>query len=150
MKKYLLAILIAIPCIGLAQTESHLKISEEYLEISGVKAGFNNLVDDVIKSQSGQMPKEYQEKFKVVMKSFMDKYYTYELLKPKLTKMYANEFTELELKDLIVFYSSPTGKKLAERFQSLTQKGMEIGMSTVKEHEQDLQEMMKKAFSQNN
>lgn len=149
MKKYLLAIFIAIPCISLAQTESHLKVSEEYLEVSGVKAGFNTLVDDVIKSQSGQMPKEYQEKFKVVMKSFMAKYYTYELLKPKFAKMYADEFTEPELKDLIVFYSSPTGKKLAEKLQSLTQKGMEIGMSTVKEHQGELQEMIKKAFSQN-
>jgi hypothetical protein len=147
MKKYLLAILIAIPCISLAQTESHLKVSENYLEVSGIKVGFNNIVDDVIKSQSGQMPKEYQEKFKEVMKSFMDKYYTYDILKPKLAKIYADEFTELELKDLIVFYSSPTGKKFADKIPSLTKKGMEIGANTVKDHQEELQEMMKKAFS---
>lgn len=148
MKKLLFAILIAIPCISLAQTESHLKVSEQYLDVSGVKTGFNSIIDDVIKSQSGQMPAQYQEKFKEVMKSFMSKYYTYELLKPKFAKMYADEFTESELKDLIAFYSSSTGKKMAEKLPSLTQKGMEVGMNTVKEHQDELQEMMKKAFAQ--
>lgn len=148
MKKYLFAILMVLPGITFAQTANHLKISEAFLEVSGVKAGFTNIVDDVIKSQSGQIPKDYQEKFKQVMKTFMGKYYTYELLKSKFAKLYADEFSESELKDLIAFYSSPIGKKLAEKLPSLSLKGMEIGMNTVKEHQEELQEMMKNAFSQ--
>ena len=61
MKKYLFAILMVLPGITFAQTANHLKISEAFLEVSGVKAGFTNIVDDVIKSQSGQIPKDYQE-----------------------------------------------------------------------------------------
>ncbi len=68
MKNFLFALLIAIPSISLAQTESHLKVSEEYLEVSGIKTGFDSIIDDVIKSQGGQMPAEYQEKFKELMK----------------------------------------------------------------------------------
>jgi hypothetical protein len=147
MKKYIFAILIALPGFVFAQTESHLKAGEKFLDVSGVKAGFDSMLDASLKSQIGSIPLDKQEKFTQVMKEFMNKYFTFELIKPKFVKIYTDEFTEKELNDLIKFYSSPTGKKLAEKLPGLTQKGMEVGLSSVQEHQKELEEMMKKAFS---
>ena len=36
-----------------------------------------------------------------------------------MAKIYANEFTEQELKDLVAFYKSPLGQKLLRRSQAI-------------------------------
>ncbi len=146
MKKYLFALLCALPTFAFAQTPSHLKASEQFIEVSGVKESFDDVVNTMLKTQSGSIPEEHREKFAAVMKEFMGKYFNYQVLKPSLSKLYAEEFTEKELNELTVFYSSATGKKFASKVGVMMQKGVEMGQNAVKQHTAELQELMRAAF----
>lgn len=148
MKKLLLAILIAFPCVAFSQTAQHLKAGEQFVEVSGFKSSFGEIVDTMLKTQIGSIPEQYREKFTQVMKEFMNKYFNYEILKPKMAKMYADEFTEKELVELTRFYSSEIGKKFADKSAKLMQKGVELGQNAVVEHKPELEKMIKEAFAQ--
>ncbi|WP_461787990.1 DUF2059 domain-containing protein [Pedobacter sp.] len=148
MKKLFIAILIALPCAAFSQTAQHLKVSEQFLEVSGARSSFDDVVNSMLQTQTGSVPQEHREKFIGVMKEFMAKYFNYDVLKPKMAKLYADEFSEQELKDLIAFYSSSTGKKYASKVSVLTTKGMQMGQAAVQEHKDELTQMMQKAFGQ--
>lgn len=46
-----------------------------------------------------------------------------------MAELYIAEFTREEIQELVKFYKSDIGKKLAEKQLSLTQKGMMMGQS---------------------
>lgn len=148
MKKFLIAILVALPSLAFSQTAQHLKASEQFVEVSGLKSSFDDMIGMILNTQTGAVPEQYREKFIGVMKKFMGKYFSYEVLKPSFAKMYADEFTEEELNELTKFYSSATGKKFAGKMAGLTQKGMELGRKLVEEHKPELESMIKEAFKQ--
>ncbi|RZL45992.1 MAG: DUF2059 domain-containing protein [Pedobacter sp.] len=148
MKKFLLAILIAFPVLAFSQTEQHLKVSENFLEVSGAKSSFDDVVNTMLSTQTQAVPAEHRDKFTKVMKAFFAKYFSYDILKPKMAKMYAEEFSEKELKDLTAFYTSETGKKFASKLGFLTKKGMEIGQAAVEEHKDELTKMIQAEFGQ--
>lgn len=54
---------------------------------------------------------------------------TYPELYESIAKIYKEEFTHDEIKDMLAFYDTPTGKKLAEKTGVLSQKGMTAGQS---------------------
>ncbi|GAB1464142.1 DUF2059 domain-containing protein [Pedobacter sp. UBA4863] len=148
MKKLLVAMLIAFPGLAFSQTAQHIKAGEEFIEVSGVKASFDGIIGTMLNAQKGTVPEQYREKFVEVMTAFMKKYFNYEVLKPRLGKMYAEEFTEVELKELTKFYSSATGKKFASKLAGLTQKGAEMGKKVMEENKPELERMIKEAFAQ--
>jgi hypothetical protein len=47
----------------------------------------------------------------------------------KLAELYMGEFTQEEIKQLVVFYKTDLGKKLANKQLSLTQKAMSFGQT---------------------
>src|SRR5215472_2732676 len=53
--------------------------------------------------------------YRPAMQAFADKYLTWDAIGPQLTTTYAQSFSESELKELIAFYKTPTGQKLASQ-----------------------------------
>ncbi len=47
-------------------------------------------------------------------------------LKPDMIKLYTDNFTESELKDLVKFYQSPLGKKVLEKMPQVTQQSAQL------------------------
>jgi len=47
----------------------------------------------------------------------------------KIADLYMNEFSHTEIKELIDFYTTKVGEKLAEKQLSLTQKGIGLGQN---------------------
>ena len=80
------------------------------------------------------------------MNQFMGKYFSWNLLKHEMSVMYAREFTEPEMKQLIAFYKTPLGIKLNQKQPMLMQKGMAMGQQRVTEHQAELQKMMADAM----
>ncbi|MGN6638011.1 MAG: DUF2059 domain-containing protein [Mucilaginibacter sp.] len=128
-------------------TPSHLQTAEKYLIATGINTKFGAITDNIINAFSGQIPENQRQAFVGVMKKFMDKYYTWDTLKSKLDKLYAAEFTEDELNQLIVFVNTPLGKKYVEKSVTLSQKGMLLGQEVVKDHQDELEQMMKEAMA---
>jgi hypothetical protein len=127
-------------------TPSHLKAAEQYLIATGINTQFEGIVDNVVTASSAQIPEAQRPTFLKVMKVFMSKYYTWDMLKDSFAKLYASELSEAELNQLSTFYNSPIGKKISSKTTLLMQKGMAIGQQTIAVHKPELEQMMKDAF----
>lgn len=127
-------------------TATHLQAAESFLIATGVNTQFNGIIDNMVNVISKQIPENNRAAFVGVMKKFMNKYYTWDILKGDFSKMYAKEFTESELNQLTVFYNSPIGKKYSGKMVTLQQQGMLVGQKVVSEHQSELEQMMKDAM----
>ncbi len=128
-------------------TASHLQAAESYLIATGINTRFGAITDNMVGTFSQQIPENNRAAFVEIMQKFMHKYYTWDSLKGKLSEMYAAEFTEDELKELTTFFSTPLGQKYGSKLVVLTQKGMLLGQAVVKDHQSELEQMMKDGFS---
>lgn len=83
---------------------SHLKAAEQLLLTMGTDKQFDDLANKMANATSTQrVPMEYRALYLKVMKVFVGKYVTWDLLKDKIEKLYAAEFTESELNQLTDF-----------------------------------------------
>jgi hypothetical protein len=85
--------------------------------------------------------------YRGAMQKFADRYLTWDAIGPQLTTAYAQVFSESELKDLVAFYKTPTGQKLATQAATLTAKGQAIGLSVVQQHQGELADMIRQQQS---
>lgn len=92
--------------------------------------------DAQVKSQPLMAP------FRATMQEWANKYLTWTEYGPKLTRIYAEEFTEPELRQLIAFYNSPIGRKVAELNPVLTRRGAQAGAEVAEAHIKELQQMI--------
>lgn len=129
-------------------TPAHLKAAEDVLTASGAGEQMKENIATLIKQASDNVPDEKKAKFNEIMGAFMNKYMNWELLKDQMAALYAQEFTEKELKDLTAFYLSPLGKKLNKKQPLLFQKGADMGRQTVAAHQAELQQLMQDAFKE--
>jgi hypothetical protein len=133
-KLYLIAIigLLFLNISGLkAQTDtlkitpSHMLAARQLVSTTGMTdARFLMMRDNTIKTVSDAVPDKNRAKFVSEMIAFMNKYLPVDDFKDKFAKMYAEIFTEAELKQLIDFYNSPLGKKISSKLPELTQNAM--------------------------
>jgi hypothetical protein len=129
-------------------TPAHLKAAEDVLVASGAGSQMKDNMQAMIKQASANVPEDKKPKFIEIMNTFMGKYMNWDLMKDQMAAMYAQEFTEKELKDLAIFYRSPLGIKLNQKQPVLFQKGAALGQQAVQSHQAELQQMMQDAFKQ--
>lgn len=132
-----------------ALTPSHLKATEDMLTSMNMPDLFAKSLSNTIKTQSTLLPLDKQKAFSEIMTTFFNKYLTWNLLKTDFAKIYASEFSESEIKELTIFYSTPLGKKVLEKSPALLQKGMQLGQQTAMAHQAELQDMMKSLAPKN-
>ena len=90
--------------------------------------------------------------YKDVMRKFFMKYMSWESLKNDFARIYAEEFTEQELRELIAFYKTPAGAKAITKMPVLMAKGGQLGMQRVQQNMAEFNEMLRvehTAFSRN-
>lgn len=85
---------------------------------------------------------------KDTMLKFFDKYMGWESMKEDMAKIYMKNFTDEELKELIIFYKTPVGRKTAILMPVLTSEGAALGQQRVQEHMHELQMMIKERMSE--
>jgi hypothetical protein len=118
MKKILFV--IAIVCSSLtinAQTdESYKADTAKLVEIISADA-FQPFIAQILTT----IPEESQTAFSEELTA------TFPGLYAAMAEIYMEEFTHEEIKELISFYETPIGKKIASKSGELSQKGMSIG-----------------------
>ncbi|MEB0260840.1 MULTISPECIES: DUF2059 domain-containing protein [unclassified Mucilaginibacter] len=129
-----------------AITPAHLKAAEAVLTASGAGKQLKENMSAMVTQASANVPEDKKPKFIEIMNTFTDKYMNWDLMKDQIAALYAQEFTEKELKDLAVFYRSPLGIKINQKQPALFQKGAAIGQQAVQSHQAELQQMMQEAF----
>jgi len=152
MKLRLLTIAFILLCMAAkAQTNvtpARLKAAEDVLKAMGADSMLKKTTTAALTQASSQVPADKRTKFLEIMNSFVSKYMQWGLLKDQMAALYAQNFTEKELRDLVAFYNTPTGRKFVQVQPLLTQKGMEIGQQMVQAHQAELQQMLQDAFKE--
>jgi hypothetical protein len=146
---YLLGMLLAwaLWTPALAQSTAPVPISTTQRQVAETLLGtiyseesFNKVIDQVLVAQLKAHPEV--QPYENELRTFLSKYMSWAALKPDLAEVYAREFTEPELRELLRFYQSPVGKKAATKIPALMQMGMEIGQRHVKDHMPELQKLL--------
>ncbi|WP_345950101.1 MULTISPECIES: DUF2059 domain-containing protein [unclassified Mucilaginibacter] len=149
--KFLLICLLVLTA-GLAKAQtatpsaSHLKAAEALLNATDMAAQLPRSYSAIVDASSAQVPADKKAKFKEIMLAFLTKYMNFNAMKPDLVTLYAQEFTETELKQITQFYLTPAGKKVNERLPALLQKGMALGQQKMQAHLPEFQAELQKAF----
>ncbi len=120
MKKLLLVSMFLVAVATQAQEASDFKTETiEFIKLTGAGAAFDNAI-----SQIGlNVPEANKEAYTKEASA------TLEGLYGKIADLYMEEFTQSEIKELVAFYHTDLGKKLATKQLGLTQRAMAFGQS---------------------
>lgn len=127
-------------------TAGAMKAAEDMLIASGVDTQFDKSIPGIIAQYSVQVPEDKRAGFTKALTPFLTKYCSWDALKHDICVMYAREFTEAELKQLLAFYKSPVGLKLLQKQPVITQMAMSIGQQSVLNHEAELKKLVEDAM----
>jgi len=108
--------------------------SEDLNGIAGV------VVDAKIQADPQLQP--YRE----VMLTWLKKALSWDSLGPSMVRLYASELSEAELRDLIAFYKTPTGRKLLARGPSMTEGMIHNVFTLVKDRQGEIEELVTAAI----
>jgi len=124
-----------------SKPSSHEQAVEELFQLMGLKrallsgmaAGFNALVkrDPTMATYRG------------VWEEWAARVMTWESIGPPLIQRYIETFSEPELREMIAFYSTPTGRRALTQLPGLLAEGEAIGIQLGKSHQAELQEAMR-------
>ena len=130
---------LGVSSMSLADVASE-KEAEKLLDMVGTQAVMEQSMSQMLDIQLQQNPA--LAPYKGVMMEFLNKNMSYESLKPDLVKMYSEEFTSSELREINAFYSTNVGKKSIEKMPKLMMQGGPLGATRVQENINDLQAMI--------
>jgi hypothetical protein len=80
--------------------------------------------------------------FQDVMTNWLKKYMTWQAMSPELTRLYADTFSEAEIKEMAGFYGTPTGQKALQKMPELMQRSAMIGAQLGQAHSDELKKIM--------
>lgn len=81
--------------------------------------------------------------YRDVFDQWATKYLTWAEFGPPFKRLYAEEFTDDELRSLIAFYATPAGQKAASKQAELTQRGGDIGRAIAEKYASQFQDMIR-------
>lgn len=145
MRNVILSILVmAILSPGMAFSQDMKKeLAEDLLMTMNMPNILKQSINKELDAQIRQNNK--LKKYRTVMQEFLYKHMSWEGLGDALIDMYAAEFTEAELRDLIAFYRTPTGRKSVEKMQLLTNRTAEIGAFRIQQNMGELEQLLREA-----
>lgn len=123
------------------EKSSHYKAAEEMVQTLGMQKMVDEGMSQMVEMQLKASP--ILESKKTAMMTFFKKYMSWDVIKEDYIKIYMEEFTEKELKDISAFYRTTTGKKMADRQMAIMMKGSELGQKKVQAHMDELMELIK-------
>lgn len=121
-------------------TTSHDQAVLEFLKVVGIErtmnASANAVVQGLIQVNPPLAP--YRE----IIVQWANKHITWKAAAPEITKIYKDAFTELELRDVIAFYRTPSGQKVLLKLPEVMQQGAAVGAKLALAHTAELEKML--------
>ena len=116
------------------------KAAEDLMLAMNMPQNTNNGISDMAEAQAAGNPMLASKKD--ALKKFMLKHMSWEVMGAEYTKMYADEFSEAELKDMASFYRTDVGKKMAAKQNTITMKASQLGQDKMQAHMSELMQLM--------
>ncbi|HEX2222721.1 MAG TPA: DUF2059 domain-containing protein [Thermoanaerobaculia bacterium] len=139
-----LVVLLSCLCPLAAWSEeaqsSHKKAALELIAITEMESSLAAQAEAMVNLQVEQNP--LIEPYRDVLLKWIKKTLTWEAMAPQMTQLFMDTFTEAELRDLIAFYRTPTGKKALTQLPVLFEQGAKIGQELAEKNEAELEAMI--------
>jgi hypothetical protein len=121
-------------------SEAQIVAARELLRIMDVERTTMGGIDVMLNAQFGANPAltPYLE----VVKAWARKYMAWQVIGERIALIYADAFTEAELRELITFYQTPTGRKVVQATPELMRRASEVGAEVAAASRGELQSMM--------
>lgn len=117
---------------------SRLAAAAEVLDVMNMQETLDKSIDVTLAAQMAQMPQ--MAAVEDIMREFFSEHMSYEALRDDYVRLYAETYSEKDLKALKEFYGTPLGQKVVASTPELTAAGMEIGQRATAEHMPELQQ----------
>lgn len=119
---------------------THHDAAIQLLVESGVEAAMITMREVMLRQQIELKPiiKPYEK----VLREFLEKYTSFEALREDFAKLYMERFSELQLRQLVAFYQTPTGKLAVRELPQLLEVAGALGKRKVEEHMPELRQML--------
>ena len=127
-------------------TNQGMAAAYEMLEIMHADESYAKTLDKVLAGQSAMLPDEItsdpkiMKRYNEIIKKFLFKYVSWELIKEDMAKLYAKHYTVAELNDLKKFYLTTTGQKTLQIMPQIAVESMQITQSKMIPHLDEMQE----------
>jgi uncharacterized protein len=150
MKKLLMAVVAALACAAPAAaqgepTPGEAQAVRELLEVSRTRENFIRGME--LGLEQGGMG-EMTPAIRNVMREFMDEHFRYEDLEPEFIQVYADAFTEEEIRGLTAFYRTPLGQRVVETLPEITAASQRIVMERLETAMPQLMQRMMEVMQQ--
>ena len=143
MRLYVCLLTIAcglLPAVCWADDASHRKAAEGLLITIEAEKTMQDHAERLLETLLKQNPQLMSQRDAV--KTFITKYLHWPSLKEDVITLYAQEFTEAELKQLTAFYRTPVGHKSLAAMPKLAMAGTQLGITRLQAHREELQRML--------
>lgn len=120
--------------------QSHYQAAEQLLDMMEMDSLMQKSIRQLLQVQLQRQPQ--MEPYKDVMLEFLSSYLSWDKLKNEYVDIYVSEFSEKELRDMIAFYETDTGKKAMSKLPQLMSRGAQIGSRRVQENAHVLRQMI--------
>ena len=129
-------------CSAQAQADdaSHMASVQELFKVMHMDETMAKSIDAMLDQQVKQNP--LIGRFRAVMSAFLQKHMSWQSIEPEMAKIYMQEFTEAEIKEMSTFYKTPLGQKVITKTPAMMAKGAEIGQARVQQNMAELQKMI--------
>jgi len=149
MRKFVLALcLFFLAGVGVTAAQNQvaadparIKAAEELLASMKMEESFEQSIETMLKTQLDAEPLLAQ--FEDILRDFARKYLTWSAVKEEYVALYADVFTESELRDLTAFHETPLGRKLLVTLPDLMVREQQITQKIVETHSKELQDRIK-------
>lgn len=134
----LLLTMVACAPAAVAQpfAASHLAAAEDMLLASNTPLTLAQSIDAMVSAQVERQP--FMAPFRDVMMDFLQEHMGWQASRDTLVAIYAEAFTEEELREATAFLRSPTGQKMALHTPVLMARGMAYGQRVLASREDEL------------
>lgn len=132
---------LAAPVVAAAAPpDKHLQAASELVRLMNLEqemmGGATAMVDAMLQQNAALGP------YRDTILKWAEKYLTWEEVAPKVTAMYEETYSEAELREIIAFYSTPTGRKVLATSPDLMKRGAMIGAEVAQAHMHELEQMI--------
>ena len=147
-KSILVALLLLLPFSLSAKNTSAttvastatIKAAHNLLNTMNMKKTYQGMLNRITDMQIQQNPQ--LANIKPTIHKFFEKYMGWDALVEDMAKVYAKNFTEMELNDITKFYKTKVGQKTIKLMPLLASAGAKIGQSKLASHLGELKVMI--------
>jgi len=132
----------AAPAAG-TRAPSHLAAATELLEATHTRDLMQTTAEQTLQSQLQQMPQ--LQPYADVIRKFYQETMDWSVLGPEFVRLYAETFTEAELREITAFYRTPIGAKMLEKLPQVMARSNQIATARLQEAMPRLMERLQQA-----